>query len=117
MDAGTGSWSGDVRISVSYKSISRKGSSIKCQLGLNRQSWSLLCSPYSYYFRHHNMQTDLPVKPTNRIGVFVDDTEGILSFYSISDDTMSLIYTDETASTEPLYPGFWVGSGSSVKLY
>ncbi|XP_052451585.1 tripartite motif-containing protein 16 isoform X2 [Carassius gibelio] len=109
-------WSGDVRISVSYKSISRKELSIKCQLGLNRQSWSLFCSPYSYTFMHHNKKSELPVKSTSRrIGVFVDDREGILSFYSVS-DTMSLIYTDETGSTEPLYPGFWVGFGSSVKL-
>ncbi|XP_016092343.1 tripartite motif-containing protein 16-like [Sinocyclocheilus grahami] len=109
-------WSGDVRISVSYKSISRKGSSIKCQLGLNNQSWSLFCSPYSYFFGHHNMQTTLPVKSiSSRIGVFVDDSAGTLSFYSVS-DTMSLIHTVETASTQPFYPGFWVGFGSSVKL-
>ncbi|XP_042607610.1 tripartite motif-containing protein 16-like isoform X2 [Cyprinus carpio] len=109
-------WSGDVRISVSYKSISRKECSYKCQLGLNRQSWSLSCSSYSCTFMHHNKKSYLPVKPiSSRIGVFVDDREGILSFYSVS-DTMSLIYTAETGSTEPLYPGFWVGYRSSVKL-
>ena len=33
-------WSGDVFISVSYKSISRKGGAIECVFGFNDQSWS-----------------------------------------------------------------------------
>ncbi|XP_016420690.1 tripartite motif-containing protein 16-like [Sinocyclocheilus rhinocerous] len=111
-------WSGDngVDISVSYKSISRKGSGNECWFGCNDQSWSLFCSPDSYSFIHNNIQTDLPVKSiSSRIGVFVDHSAGTLSFYSVS-DTMSLIHRVQTTFTQPLYPGFWVGYGSSVKL-
>ncbi|XP_059381261.1 tripartite motif-containing protein 16-like [Carassius carassius] len=112
-------WSGDehgVRISVSYKSISRKGRGVECLFGSNDQSWCLFCSPYRYSFIHNNKQTDLPVKPiSRRIGVFVDHRAGILSFYSVS-DTMNLIHTVQTTFTQPLYPGFHVGSGSSVIL-
>ncbi|XP_050954583.1 tripartite motif-containing protein 16-like [Labeo rohita] len=111
-------WSGDkgVRISVSYKSISRKGRGNECLFGCNDQSWSLICSPSSYSFWHKNIQTDLPVKSiSSRIGVFVDHSAGTLSFYSVS-DTMSLIHTVQTTFTQPLYPGFLVGFGSSVKL-
>ncbi|KAL0201945.1 hypothetical protein M9458_005132, partial [Cirrhinus mrigala] len=111
-------WSGDdygVLISVSYKSISRKGG-VECVFGSNDQSWSLFCSPYSYSFMHNNKQTDLPVKSIiSRIGVFVDHSAGTLSFYSVS-DTMSLIHTVQTTFTQPLYPGFGVYIGSSVKL-
>ncbi len=104
-----------VRISVSYKSISRKGWGDECVFGYNDQSWSLRCSPSRYSFRHNNIETDLPVKPiSSRIGVFVDHGAGTLSFYSVS-DTMSLIHTVQTTFTQTLYPGFWVLDGS-VKL-
>ncbi len=108
-------WSGDVYISVSYKSISRKGGD-ECVFGSNDQSWSLECSPSRYSFRHNNIETDLSVKSiSSRIGVFVDHRAGTLSFYSVS-DTMSLIHTVQTTFTQHLYPGFMVWSRSSVKL-
>ncbi len=109
-------WSGYVFISVSYKSISRKGSGDECVFGGNDQSWSLFCSPSRYSFIYNNIWTDIPVKSIiSRIGVFVDHSAGNLSFFSVS-DTMNLIHTVQTTFTQPLYPGFYVGSGSSVKL-
>ncbi|KAL0199592.1 hypothetical protein M9458_002779, partial [Cirrhinus mrigala] len=98
-------WSGIVLISVSYKSISRKRLGVEGWFGSNDQSWSLICSPSSYLFKHNNIWTDLPVKSIiSRIGVFVDHSAGTLSFYSVS-DTMSLIHTVQTTFTQPLYPG------------
>ncbi|XDV25622.1 hypothetical protein PO909_029511 [Leuciscus waleckii] len=110
-------WSGEyVYISVSYKSISRKGSGNESVFGYNDQSWSLDCSSYSYSFTHNKIETKLPVKSINRrIGVYVDHSAGTLSFYSVS-DTMSLIHTVQTTFTQTLYPGFYVYLGSSVKL-
>ncbi|XP_052465288.1 E3 ubiquitin-protein ligase TRIM16-like [Carassius gibelio] len=111
-------WSGNhgVCISVSYKSISRKGLGNECVFGRNDHSWSLFCSPSRCSFRHNNIKTDLPVIPIiSRIGVFVDHRAGTLSFYSVS-DTMSLIHTVQTTFTQPLYPGFWIDYKSSVKM-
>ncbi|XP_073686757.1 uncharacterized protein [Garra rufa] len=109
--------SGSVDISVSYKSISRKGQGDECVFGRNDQSWCLYCTPTEYSFGHNNKWTDLPVKSvSSRIGVYVDHSAGTLSFYSVS-DTMSLIHTVQTTFTQLLYPGFWVRSGSSVKLF
>ncbi|XP_050959843.1 stonustoxin subunit beta [Labeo rohita] len=120
-------WSGDyVCISVSYKSISRKGRGDECLFGSNDQSWSLICSCSSYSFRHNEIKTVLPVNPISRrtgmydeyisrIGVYVDVSAGTLSFYSVS-DTTSLIHTVQTTFTQTLYPGFYVYYGSSVKL-
>ncbi len=108
---------GYVYISVSYKSISRKGQGNECELGYNDQSWSLICSPSSYSFIHNNIRTDLSVKSiSSRIGVFMDHSAGTLSFYSVSRNTMSLIHTVQTTFTQHLYPGFTVYRGSSVKL-
>ncbi|XP_056310636.1 NACHT, LRR and PYD domains-containing protein 12-like isoform X4 [Danio aesculapii] len=112
-------WSGDyaVCISVSYKSIRRKGRGDECVFGYNAQSWSLRCSSSSFLFRHNNTHTRLPVEPlSRRIGVFVDHSAGTLIFYNIYRDTMSLIHSVQTTFTEPLWPGFRLYSGSSVKL-
>ncbi|XP_067248952.1 NACHT, LRR and PYD domains-containing protein 3-like [Chanodichthys erythropterus] len=110
-------WSGYAEISVTYKGINRKGGvGNECLFGSNDQSWSLICSSYSYSFRHNNIETELPVKSiSGGIGVYVDHSAGTLSFYSISGDTMSLIHTVQTTFTQPLYPGFSVYNGS-VKL-
>uniref|UniRef100_A0A8C1P4Q7 B30.2/SPRY domain-containing protein n=1 Tax=Cyprinus carpio TaxID=7962 RepID=A0A8C1P4Q7_CYPCA len=107
----------ELHISVSYKSISRKGRGNECWFGANDQSWSLCCFPAYYSFSHNNIVTDFFVEPyicSGRIGVFVDHSAGTLSFYSIS-DTMSLIHTVQTTFTQPLYLGFTVEKGI-VKL-
>nr|XP_055059423.1 tripartite motif-containing protein 16-like [Misgurnus anguillicaudatus]XP_055059424.1 tripartite motif-containing protein 16-like [Misgurnus anguillicaudatus] len=107
-------WSGWVYISVSYKSISRKGLGNECVFGRNNQSWSLRCCDSSCSFRHNNIETKLPVvSRSSRIGVYVDHSSGSLSFYSVS-DTMTLIHRVNTTFTKPLYPGFRVYG--SVKL-
>ncbi|XP_030633357.1 tripartite motif-containing protein 16-like protein [Chanos chanos] len=111
-------WSGDdgVYISVSYKSISRKGEGNECVFGFNNQSWSLYCSHSNYLFWHNNKETKLPIVPSSsRIGVYVDHRAGTLSFYSIS-DTMTLLHRVHTTFTQPLYPGFYVWNESEVRL-
>ncbi|XP_059418898.1 tripartite motif-containing protein 16-like [Carassius carassius] len=110
-------WSGGdgVSTSVSYKSIGRKGG-MECVFGRNDQSWNFYCTPSSCTFVQKNIDTVLPIKSIiKRIGVFVDHRAGTVSFFSVS-DTMSLIYKVQTTFTQPLYPGFWVGSGSTLKL-
>nr|XP_021331469.1 NACHT, LRR and PYD domains-containing protein 3-like [Danio rerio] len=111
-------WSGDdVDISVSYKSIRRKGAGAECVFGFNAQSWSLRCDSSSFSFRHNHTYTGLLVEAlSRRIGVFVDHSAGTLIFYNIYRDTMSLIHSVQTTFTEPLCAGFGFSSGSSVKL-
>uniref|UniRef100_A0A672Q3Q7 Tripartite motif-containing protein 16-like n=1 Tax=Sinocyclocheilus grahami TaxID=75366 RepID=A0A672Q3Q7_SINGR len=111
-------WSGrGVCISVSYKSISRKGRGDECAFGYNDQSWSLYCFPSSYCkysFCHNYTETELTeVSISSRIGVYVDHSAGTLSFYSVS-DTRTLIHRVHTTFTQPLYAGFRVYG--SVKL-
>ncbi|XP_077065424.1 NACHT, LRR and PYD domains-containing protein 3-like [Siphateles boraxobius] len=113
-------WSDGVDISVSYKSISRKGRGKRCVFGYNDMSWSLICTPSSYSFWHNNIETKLPVESiSGRIGVYVDYSAGTLSFYSVDRDTTSLIHTVKTTFTQTLYPGIGFRvyfSGSSVEL-
>ncbi|XP_073704827.1 tripartite motif-containing protein 16-like protein [Garra rufa] len=108
-------WSAGAGISVSYKSICRKGETKDCLFGYKNESWKLQCSQSSHLFFHNNIKTYLPMFPsTCRIGVYVDHRAGILSFYKVS-DTMTLIHRVQTTFTQPLYPGFGV-YGSTVKL-
>lgn len=113
-------WSGShgrlgVSIAVVYKSIRRKGREPEILAGLNNQSWSLFCSSDSCSLWHNNVVTELPVMSSCRIGVYVDHSAGILSFYSIS-DTMSLIHRIQTTFTQPLCALFGVNKLSTLKL-
>ncbi|XP_016108054.1 tripartite motif-containing protein 16-like [Sinocyclocheilus grahami] len=116
-------WSGEVDISVSFKSISRKergdyndDSCDPCEFGRDDQSWSLFCSDSRCSFWHNNEGTEFPVvSSSSRIGVYVDHSAGTLSFYSVS-DTMTLIHRVHTTFTQPLYAGFAIYDDSVVKL-
>ncbi|XP_058251870.1 tripartite motif-containing protein 16-like [Hemibagrus wyckioides] len=111
-------WTGrhGVSIAVSYKTISRKGNGTECLFGRNAQSWRLFCYPSCYSFRHIKKEIKIPVIPSSsRIGVYVDHRAGTLSFYSVS-DTMKLLHSIHTTFTQPLYPGFVVCTGSTIKL-
>uniref|UniRef100_A0A3P9D376 B30.2/SPRY domain-containing protein n=1 Tax=Maylandia zebra TaxID=106582 RepID=A0A3P9D376_9CICH len=116
-------WRGDVYISVSYRSIRRKGHSDDCLFGSNDQSWSLWCTddgPRSVW--HNYRQTSISSSSSssssvsNRAAVYVDCPAGTLSFYRVSSDTLIHLHTFNTTFTQTLYPGFRVWSGSSVSL-
>ncbi|KAL3967180.1 NLR family CARD domain-containing protein 3 [Sarotherodon galilaeus] len=116
-------WRGGVCISVSYRSIRRKGGSEDCVFGYNDQSWSLWCSktgPQSVW--HNNRQTSISSSSSsssvsNRAAVYVDCPAGTLSFYRVSSDTLIHLHTFNTTFTQTLYPGFgfWF-PGDSVSL-
>ncbi|CAI5657122.1 unnamed protein product [Oreochromis niloticus] len=114
-------WRGYVYISVSYRSIRRKGGSYDCVFGLNDQSWSLSCSDYGpQSVWHNNRQTFISSSSSsvsNRAAVYVDCPAGTLSFYRVSSDTLIHLHTFSTTFTETLYPGFWfLSPGDSVSL-
>ncbi|XP_054878236.1 NLR family CARD domain-containing protein 3-like [Poeciliopsis prolifica] len=111
-------WSGYVDISVSYRRIRRKGNSRDCLFGYNDDSWSLICSDrHGYFVRHNDIETRLSSSSdSNRVAVYVDCPAGILSFYRVSSDSLILLHTFNTTFTEPLIPGFWSSSCSSVFL-
>ncbi|XP_035852737.1 NLR family CARD domain-containing protein 3-like [Sander lucioperca] len=109
---------GAVHISVSYRGISRRGDSKDCVFGLNDQSWSLFCSDDNGYSVWHNNRVTVLTSSSvfNRVAVYVDCPAGSLSFYTVSSDSLIHLHTFNTTFTQPLYPGFGVGPGSSVSL-
>ncbi|KAK6300007.1 hypothetical protein J4Q44_G00300400 [Coregonus suidteri] len=113
-------WSGNrVDIGVTYKGISRRGGGNDCWLGYNNKSWIMFCSDNSYRAWHNNKSTtiNVPSSRSHRVGVYLDWPAGTLSFYRVSYDTLTHLYTFHSTFTETLYPGFRVSNvDSSVSL-
>ncbi|XP_025761045.1 protein NLRC3-like [Oreochromis niloticus] len=113
-------WRGRVYISVSYRSIKRKGESNDCEFGLDHQSWRLHCANDGPVYVCHNKTFASPSSSSssvsNRVAVYLDHPAGTLSFYRVSSDTLIHLHTFNTTFTEPLYPGFWLNYNSSVRL-
>ncbi|XP_037623081.1 tripartite motif-containing protein 16-like [Sebastes umbrosus] len=95
-----------VSVAVAYKSIRRAGGSNEC-FGYNDKSWALDCNQLSYSFLYNSIKTPVSGPPSSRVGVYLDHSAGILSFYSVS-ETMTLLHRVQTTFTEPLYAGLWL---------
>ncbi|XP_036974270.1 tripartite motif-containing protein 16-like [Acanthopagrus latus] len=108
---------GGVGVAVAYKNISRAGSSEECRFGLNEKSWMLYHNRNSYIFWYNKVQTPVSGPRSSRVGVYLDHSAGILSFYSVS-DTMTLLHRVQTTFTQPLcaglrFYGFYLHSNSA----
>ncbi|TKS79352.1 E3 ubiquitin/ISG15 ligase TRIM25 [Collichthys lucidus] len=100
-------WTGTgLCVAVAYKNISRAGSPDECEFGLNDKSWALRCIKNAYTFWHNNVATLVSIPRSSRLGVYLDHSAGILSFYSVS-ETMTLLHSVQTTFTQPLYAGLW----------
>ncbi|XP_045899239.1 uncharacterized protein LOC123967231 [Micropterus dolomieu] len=98
-------WRGrGVCVAVAYKNISRALN--ECRLGFNDKSLALYCDFDSYNFWYKNVHTPISGPRSSRVGVYLDHSAGILSFYSIS-KTMTLLHRVQTTFTQPLYAGLW----------
>uniref|UniRef100_UPI0037E803D3 tripartite motif-containing protein 16-like n=1 Tax=Semicossyphus pulcher TaxID=241346 RepID=UPI0037E803D3 len=96
----------DTSVAVAYKSIGRSGGLNERVFGCNDKSWVLQCGK-SYNFRHHNHSTCIKGPKSSRVGVYLDHSAGILSFYSISKAT-TLLHRVQTTFTQPLYAGLFL---------
>ncbi|XP_038159140.1 tripartite motif-containing protein 16-like [Cyprinodon tularosa] len=104
---------GRIYVAVAYKDISRVGKGNACKFGCNVKSWALFCYHKSYDFGHNNMWTSISGPVSSRIGVYLDNSAGILSFYSIS-ETMTLLHRVQTTFTRPLHAGVWIGHNKAA---
>ncbi|XP_078029567.1 tripartite motif-containing protein 16-like [Epinephelus lanceolatus] len=108
-------WRGGVYVAVAYKNISRAGWGDECLFGHNDKSWMLRCDNNSYNFYHNKVKTRVSGPRSSRVGVYLDHSAGILSFYSVS-ETMTLLHRVQTTFTQPLYAGLWLHPDSTAEL-
>ncbi|XP_032364036.1 tripartite motif-containing protein 16-like [Etheostoma spectabile] len=104
---------GGVSVAVAYKNIRREGRSGECGFGRNDKSWALYCNNNSYTFWSNKVQTPVSGPGSSRVGVYLDHSAGILSFYSVS-GTMTLLHRVQTTFTQPLYAGLWVADSAEL---
>uniref|UniRef100_A0A8C7JJD7 NACHT, LRR and PYD domains-containing protein 12 n=1 Tax=Oncorhynchus kisutch TaxID=8019 RepID=A0A8C7JJD7_ONCKI len=108
-------------VGVAYKHMSRVGTEHNCLLGYNDKSWSLRLLNHGFLqlsVWHKNEHTVIPTpsSSTDRVGVYLNSSQGILSFYLVYSDTLTHLHTFQSTFTEPLYPAFSVNDYSSVSL-
>ncbi|XP_039999262.1 E3 ubiquitin/ISG15 ligase TRIM25-like [Xiphias gladius] len=99
-------WRRRVYVAVAYKDIRRTGRSDECVFGFNNKSWTLNCDQMGYTFWYNSIKTPVSGPQSSRVGVYLDHSAGILSFYSVS-ETMTLLHRVQTTFTQPLYAGLW----------
>ncbi|XP_053194272.1 NACHT, LRR and PYD domains-containing protein 3-like [Scomber japonicus] len=111
-------WNGRIFVAVTYRESSRSGDTVNRCLGWNEKSWTLKCSDEGYNTLYSKAITNMLFQPldTKRVSVYLDWPAGTLSFYSVSSDTLIQLYTFYAHFTEPLYPSFRIGLGSSMTL-
>ncbi|XP_055019464.1 tripartite motif-containing protein 16-like [Boleophthalmus pectinirostris] len=105
---------GGATVAVSYKSVQRTGD--ESAFGSNNKSWALNCFDKSFYFRHNKARMFISGPPCDKIGVYVNHREGILSFYAVGKN-MTLLHRVETEFAEPLHAGlglYWVGDSAQM---
>ncbi|XP_038142103.1 tripartite motif-containing protein 16-like [Cyprinodon tularosa] len=93
-------------VSVTYKDISRTGSGNERKFGYNDKSWTLYYNDYNFKFGHNNIWTSISGSVSSRIGVYLDHSAGVLSFYNVS-ETMTLLHRVQTTFTQPLHVGVY----------
>ncbi|XP_034066724.1 tripartite motif-containing protein 16-like [Gymnodraco acuticeps] len=99
-------WSGmGGSVAVAYKDVPRRdGESV---FGDNDTSWTLEFSKTICNFKHNHIKKKIPILQSSRIGVFLDQKAGVLSFHSVS-ETITLLHRVQTTFTQPLYAGLGV---------
>ncbi|XP_010741748.2 tripartite motif-containing protein 16 [Larimichthys crocea] len=107
-------WSEGVGIAVSYKNNGRANSG-ETGFGYDDKSWALSCSKNSYEFIYNSICTPVSGPRSNKVGVYLDYSAGILSFYSIS-ETMTVLHRVHTTFTEPLYAGIRVNFKEAAEI-
>uniref|UniRef100_A0A087Y7A4 B30.2/SPRY domain-containing protein n=1 Tax=Poecilia formosa TaxID=48698 RepID=A0A087Y7A4_POEFO len=105
-----------VDVAVAYMNIGRAGGGNERRFGYNDKSWALECRQNSFKFYHNNVWTSISGPGSSRVGVFLNHTAGLLSFYRVS-ETMTLLHRVQTTFTQPLLAEVWVDNiGASAEF-
>ncbi|XP_062277615.1 E3 ubiquitin/ISG15 ligase TRIM25-like [Scomber scombrus] len=107
-------WRGPrVEVAVCYKGAELE----ECGFGYTDQSWCVSLSNSGCTFWHSEVKTKISVSCSSTVAVYLNHKAGNLSFYSVSDSgQMISLHRVQTTFSQPLYPGFMVSRGASVRI-
>ncbi|XP_029290730.1 LOW QUALITY PROTEIN: E3 ubiquitin/ISG15 ligase TRIM25 [Cottoperca gobio] len=89
--------------------IERKGQKDNSRLGFNSYSWCLACDRKKVEALHNKVAVPVDADGLERIGVFLDFEEGVLSFFNVTPGgSLSLIHSYKHRFTDPVYPALSV---------
>ncbi|XP_062284297.1 tripartite motif-containing protein 16-like [Scomber scombrus] len=111
-------WGGEgVDLALAYKKIKRSGNSNQCKFGFNNNSCTFKCDIDDHEFYSNGKMSRVSGPVSSRVGVYLDHSAGILSFYSVS-ETMTLLHRFQTTFTHPLYAGLVLyGEGDKAEFF
>ncbi|XP_007557893.1 tripartite motif-containing protein 16-like [Poecilia formosa] len=89
----------------------------KTSFGCNEESWALFCQKDKNQYLHNKIKTPIAGEDFSRVGVYLDESSGTVSFYSVSED-MRLLHRVQTSFTQPLYAGvqLWFHIGDTAEI-
>lgn len=108
-------WKGPrVEMAVCYKGAKL----VESCFGYTDESWCISFSSNSgCTFWHNEIKTKIPAPHSCTVGIYLNHKAGSLSFYSVSDSgEMMLLHKVQSTFSQPLYPGFMVSRGASIKV-
>ncbi|XP_069019360.1 tripartite motif-containing protein 14 [Embiotoca jacksoni] len=89
--------------------IERKGQKDNARLGFNSHSWCLACDKRKVEALHNKVSAPVDADGLQRVGVFVDFEEGMISFFNVTPGgSLALMHSYKHRFTDPLYPAFSV---------
>ncbi|ELK15717.1 tripartite motif-containing protein 16 isoform X1 [Pteropus alecto] len=95
-------------IGLTCKGIDRKGEERNSCISGNNFSWSLHWNGKEFTAWHSDTETPIKANPFRRLGIYVNFPGGILSFYGVEPDAMTLVHKFDCKFSEPVYPAFWL---------
>uniref|UniRef100_A0A673V326 Tripartite motif containing 16 n=1 Tax=Suricata suricatta TaxID=37032 RepID=A0A673V326_SURSU len=95
-------------VGLTCKGIDRKAGERNGCISGNDFSWSLHWDGKEFTAWHSDTETPLKARPFRRLGLYVDFPRGLLSFYGVEPDAMTLVHKFECKFSEPVYPAFWL---------
>ncbi|XP_029991948.1 E3 ubiquitin/ISG15 ligase TRIM25 [Sphaeramia orbicularis] len=116
LDAGRWYWEvtvsiddGRWKVGLCEGQIERKGQKDSSRLGFNSYSWCLACDRRKVEALHNKASVPVDADGLQRVGVFLDFDEGVLSFFNVTPGgSLALMHSFKHRFTEPVYPAFAV---------
>ncbi|XP_041818730.1 neoverrucotoxin subunit alpha-like [Chelmon rostratus] len=100
-----------------YKGVERQGTGPMTELGCNDISWVFGKrsdeSKLKAWYDNKGWECPLPSTGVRRVGVYLDWPAGTVSYYRVSSNTLSHLYTFRKTFTEPVYPGIWASRSNN----